>query len=118
MRNKYALTPGHHRGTPGQGNKVNPLDWRVNTPEMRELYYAWMKHRNQANYRGETYELDFETWVSIWNGNHDQRGRQRHCLVMTRTDMNCGWTAGNTIILTLLEHRRRKKSFFRKMLTH
>ena len=113
MRNKYALTPGHHRGTKGSGNKVNPDDWRVNTPEMRELYYAFIKHRSQANYRKEAYELDFETWLAIWEGRQDQRGKQKDCLLMTRIDMTEGWTKRNTIIQVRSEHFKRKAEFIR-----
>jgi len=81
-------------------------------PFHHEMYYAWAKHRSQAIYRKEAYELTWEDWQIIWANPEDflRRGRDRNDLVLTRQDPELPWTMRNVEIMVRLDHLRRERA--------
>ena len=70
-----------------------------------QKYYAWLKHRSQAWYRGEEHTLTWEEWLSFWPDDiWSQRGRKSHDLVLTRLDCEGSWSRDNCHIITRGEH--------------
>lgn len=92
--------------TQGQGRRVNPLTWKHGPdPFTHECYYAYLKHRSQALYRKEGYDLTFEQWQQLWPQElFEQRGRSNHSLVLTRLDWDNAWSEDNVRIVTRKEH--------------
>ena len=74
-------------------------------PYQHELFYAWHKHRSQARFRKEEYNLTFEDWQLIWINPADflNRGRQPEDLVLTRKDHEGAWSIDNCHIITRYE---------------
>lgn len=109
MQLKYSYQPS--KAVKGRGRRRTPERWRSGPdPYQHELYYAWHKHRSQANYRGEPYELTFEDWQVIWANPEDflNRGRKPDNLTLTRIDPEGAWSTDNVIIMTRLEHLRKE----------
>lgn len=79
-------------------------------PETHARYLAWLQQRNQAQFRGETWNLDFETFRSMWDGCWHLRGRTRNSMCMMRVDPELPWDSNNTVIvprMTQLTHQQR-----------
>ena len=93
--------------------KLNPERW-LSGPTMwdRERFYAWHKHRSQAKYRKEAYELTYPDWQQLWHDPDEwaQRGRARDALVLTRKDLDKPWRLDNVEIITRLEQLQRHTS--------
>lgn len=108
-RNKYVKTARKTTwdGTPGRHQ--NPDLWVTGPdPIRRDKYYAWMKHKAQAKFRGEDYELEFEDWERLWPDEAwFNRGRGRDCLILSRRDWAGAWSVDNCEIITKLEYGRR-----------
>lgn len=113
MRHKYkTLNPrGKQKGDPGAGRYVDPSKWVTGPDPVRhDKYYAWLKHRSQARYRDEDYELTWEQWESLWpNELWFRRGRARTDLCLQRIDPTGAWSMSNCEITTRLEHLRTKR---------
>ena len=76
----------------------------------RHRYYAFVKHRSQAHYRNESYELTFEDWLELWPRHlWTQRGRGADDLCLTRWDFNGEWSRVNVKVCTRREHFAIKK---------
>lgn len=103
---KYAKVKGNPVGTPGRGRKVNPDTWCTGPdPVVRDKYYAWMRHKSQSRYRGESHSLTFEQWQSLWtNENWAKRGRKIEDLCIARLDWSDGWHDHNVAIMTRKQH--------------
>ncbi len=74
-------------------------------PIDHDKYYAWQKHRAQARFRKEEYNMTWEDWQGLWP--HElfvQRGRDPDCLCMIRTDNTEPWVIGNVEIVTRRQH--------------
>lgn len=72
---------------------------------MRDKYYAWQKHRAQANFRGETYELTFDEWQQLWPDDlWFKRGRNSEDLCLTRYDFAGEWAIHNVTVCSRKEH--------------
>ena len=98
MRYKYAK--------PAVKRRARPEQWITGPdPLTHEKYYAWHKHRSQARYRGEDYELTFEHWQQIWHNDEQflNRGKTRECFVLTRKDPEGPWSMENCEIVTRYE---------------
>ena len=79
-------------------------------PFTREKYYAWHKHRAQARYRNEAYDLTFEDWQTLWSDEDFlKRGRGNHCLSLCRLHSKDSWNINNVEIITRMEHKKRGK---------
>ena len=105
MKLKYT-TIGPPLGTPGKGRKSDPNKW-VTGPCLltREKYYAFLKHRSQAKYRGEDHTLSWETWQTLWtDAAWEKRGRKGDSLILGRIDWDLGWQDDNVEIMTRRQH--------------
>jgi hypothetical protein len=92
------------------GSKVRPYLWKSGPdPLAHEQYYAWLKHRSQAAYRGEQHELAFSDWQQFWNqdDNWHNRGRRNTELVLTRRDGKLPWCVVNCVIMSRGEHLKK-----------
>lgn len=90
------------------GRRVNPNNWCTGTCAItHDKYYAWLKHRSQANYRKEHYELTWEDWQELWTPEKwEKRGRGSKDLCLRRKNLNLGWTRTNCVVLTVAESRK------------
>lgn len=98
-------------GGPKKGT-VFPNRW-VSGPDpvKHKKYLIWLQQKNQANFRGEIWLLDFEDWLRLWADNWDKRGRKRDHFCMTRTDYEGAWALGNVEVITRAEHVIRQKAY-------
>jgi len=83
-----------------------PENWCTGPdPRRHDQYYAYLKHKSQARYRGELHELTWDEWETIWNKDSawEQRGRHREDLCLTMLDPDCGWHISNVQVVTRLE---------------
>lgn len=97
----------------GKGRVSDPNCW-ITGPCLitRDKYYAYLKHRSQAKYRGESYELTWQDWLHIWPQHlWDSRGRRSHDLCLTRRDFDGEWSIVNTVVCTRREHFIIKKEY-------
>ena len=90
----------------GPGRVSNPDTWITGPdPIRREKYYAFIKHRSQANYRNEDYELEWSDWENLWPDDlWSQRGRSIQNLVLYRLDPAEEWSIDNVCVGTRREY--------------
>lgn len=94
---------------PNHGCPINPSRWKSG-PDLvsHEQYYAWLKHRAQANFRKEEYSLTWEEWTDLWgNGKWEQRGRGRDDLCLMQLDRAAGWHKHNVEVVPRVEYLKR-----------
>ena len=104
---KYA--PKNSLSKTGKPRKIFPHNWCTGPDYyLHELYYAHQKHRSQARYRGEAYNLTWEDWQAIWSNPTDfhNRGRKPEDLTLTRVDPDQPWELSNCVVMTRLEQLR------------
>lgn len=104
----------------GQGKrKTHPENYVTGPdPVRRNKYYAWIKHRNQARFRGEDYDLTFEDWCTLWTDERwEQRGKKSENLCLCRTDRTASWSLANCeivprydLLVYNAQHRKPRKS--------
>jgi len=95
----FKKNPGVPKGT------LHPHVWSSGPdPVLHAKYKVWGQQRNQAQFRGEGWDLDFFTWVAIWGDLYEHKGQKSDCLCMTRKDLGLPWTADNVKIITRKEH--------------
>lgn len=95
MKYKYA--------TPAKTRKPRPNTWITGPDELtHEMFYAWHKHRSQARYRKEDYDLTFDQWLILWSNPEqwNNRGRQKTCWCLTRKDVAKSWSIDNCEVIT------------------
>lgn len=85
-----------------------PHTWKVQGEVPHEQYRCWIQHKNQANFRGEDYELTFEQYQDLWKYNWDMKGRSTHNYCLTRIDSEGAWTMDNVEVIDRIEHLRRQ----------
>lgn len=90
----------------GATRGIKPHRWKVGPdPRRHEQYKAWAQQRNQAQWRGEDWQLEFDDWALIWDPHWDtRRGRRSDCLCLVRVDYDLPWTPDNVELKTRLEH--------------
>lgn len=112
MKRKYTVKPKY--GLPGQrGRNSNPDTW-VTGPNLltREKYYAYLKHRAQARFRKEPYQLSWEDWQTLWSDSDFQkRGRSKNDLCLARLDHLGAWELCNVVVCTRLEVLKRASEY-------
>jgi hypothetical protein len=87
--------------------KLRPKAWITGPdPVLHIKYRKWLQQKNQANFRGETWELTFESFVDKWTEHWHERGRTPEDYCMTRHDIEGPWDDVNTIVIKRLEHFR------------
>jgi len=113
MKYKYAVTNNINNplGSPGKGRKVDPDCWVTGPcPDRREKYYAYLKHKSQAEFRGELYLLTWEDWEAMWSDDlWSRRGRRITDLCLTRLDFEGAWSTDNLIICPRSQHFKIKR---------
>lgn len=91
------------RGRPGR--YVNPEKRKYPDPMVREKYYAYLKHRSQAQHRGELYEITEQQWLDLWTDElFMQRGRTIDSLCLRMIAPSLGWSIGNVEIVSRRRH--------------
>lgn len=73
-------------------------------PERHKRYLQWLQQRNQAQFRGEVWNLEFDDWLMIWGDNIRYRGRQKGSMTMVRCDYDQPWSNTNARIVDRMEH--------------
>lgn len=97
--------------------RIDPNTW-VTGPDLyrRNKYYAYLKHRAQASYRGESYSLTWEDWETLWSDDlWEQRGKSAESLCLAQCDITLGWHVNNVEIIPRKQqvsrtHKRRSKT--------
>ena len=89
--------------------KYDPNKWITGPdPLRREKRYAWLKHRAQAKYRDEEYQLSFEEWESVWTDElFLRRGRSNTSMCLMKVDHKGPWSIDNVSIVTRGEQLKR-----------
>jgi hypothetical protein len=86
------------------GRYYNPDKHKYKDQEQRNRYYAYMRHKAQARYRGEAYELTADDWFDLWTPElFEQRGREADKLCLARVDPEGAWSKHNCEIITRKE---------------
>lgn len=110
---KFKYAPKETKSKSGKPRKIFPDNW-ISGPDMlrHEMYYAWLKHRSQARYRKEAYELSWEDWQEMWANPIDfqNRGRKPDDLTLTRIDDDGAWELANVVVITRLEQLRKARN--------
>jgi hypothetical protein len=89
---------------------VYPHLWKTGPdPERHRRYDIWLQQRNQAEWRGEEWDLSFEQWLVLWEPDWHLRGRERGCKCMTRINWDEAWSADNVEIITREQHARHQR---------
>lgn len=107
--NKY--TPKPRPGS--RGRRVNPENWCTGPdPIRREKYYAFLKHRAQAKYRNEPYELTWEQWEAKWSDSDFlNRGRKTTSVCISRINQSEPWSDSNCEVVLRTDHLKRNGEF-------
>jgi len=75
-------------------------------PELHEKHKRYRQQKNQAQWRGETWLLSFETWCALWGDLYRQRGRTQECYCLTRIDYADDWVLHNIQVITRRQHSK------------
>lgn len=68
-------------------------------PYVRDRYYAYLKHRSQKVFRGETYNLSWKDWDRLWTPElWALRGRGVNSVQMYRISTDLPWCEPNVEI--------------------
>lgn len=111
MEHKY-LPKTKHESYPGYGRPHSTVWITGNDPDLRNKYYAYLKHRSQARWRGEDYSLTWEDWHELWTDElWEQRGRGRDSMILTRECFAAGWHKENCTIQPRTVHLARRKEY-------
>jgi hypothetical protein len=102
--------PRSTKGIPRpQSRGPRPHAWITGPdPEEHKRYRTYIQQRNQAQWRGETWNLQYAEWKQLWadSGQWFNRGRERGCYCMTRRDWEQPWDCHNAQVITREEHAR------------
>ena len=105
--NKSRRTHPNNNGRPVQTSWITGDD-----PVRRDKYYAWMKHRSQANYRKQEHYLTWEDFESLWTDDLWQnRGRNVDNNSMIRIDTDLGWSIDNVYIGKKSDYLKRASEY-------
>ena len=78
----------------------------------RDKYYAWLKHKAQAAYKGEEHYLTWEDWQTLWPDNlWFKRGRKIDNLCLTRPAFDGPWSMQEVEVTTRRQHFIYKKAY-------
>lgn len=94
-----------------KGIKPNPEGWTEQGIIRRDIHHGFLKHRAQAKFRGEHYELTLEQWQDLWTLDRwMQRGKTGDSLVLTQIEPGEGWTISNVMLTTRKELNKNRPS--------
>lgn len=72
-----------------------------------QLFKVWHKHRQQARFRNEDYDLTPEDFIALWPKKlWAKRGRSRNSLCLVRVDLALPWSKQNCAVISRLEQLR------------
>jgi hypothetical protein len=98
----------------GSPEGPRPHLWVTGSDPLRhDQYRAFIQARNQARWRGETWNLSFEQYEHLWAGQWHLRSRDSDGLSMSRTDRSQPWQVDNCFIATRTELNRRQVQYRR-----
>lgn len=98
-------------GGPKKGTKF-PNRWITGPDPVRHKQYrVWLQQRNQANFRGEQWDIDFDDWLKLWGDRWELRGRERTHYCMSRKDYSGPWSLDNVEIIIRSEHIKRHHTY-------
>jgi len=81
-----------------------PHLWMTGPDETRhQQFNVFRQQKNQANWRKEGWELDFEDWVSLWGDKWAERGRKPEQYCMTRISDTDSWNQNNVIVIKRID---------------
>lgn len=82
-----------------------PQVWLTGPDEYtHSLYTPWQRAYSQAAFRGEDWDITFEQFLKLWEGNWHKRGRGHDDLCMSRIDHEKAWTKKNVHLITRYDH--------------
>jgi len=88
----------------------NPNAWKSGPdPERHRRYLQWLQQKNQAQFRDEGWDLEFDDWLALWGTNIQYRGRQKGSMTMVRIDYEKPWSKTNACIVDRIGHARVQK---------
>lgn len=95
------------------GTKPDPKIWANEASIIEhDKYYAWMKHKAQAKFRGEDYKLTYDDWVDLWpNDKWLNRGRRSTDYSLARIDPTLPWDISNVAVEKRSEYLKRAKEY-------
>lgn len=73
---------------------------------LHQQWKVWGQQKNQAQWRGEQWDLSFDDWRELWGDLWHNRGRERGDYCMTRRDWSTPWTRDNAVVITRIEHAK------------
>jgi hypothetical protein len=111
MRYKYYTYETQNNSN--RGRPIRPETWKSGpTPEQRDKYYAWLKHRAQARYRGEQYDLTWEQWDNLWTSDlFANRGKRADNWVIMRNKLSDSWNINNCEIVLRSDQLKRNGEY-------
>jgi hypothetical protein len=115
MKSKYIpdIKGIKQKGDGRPGRYSNPETWKSG-PDLfqREKYYAYLKHKSQARFRNEPYDLTWADWQTLWpDDRFDKRGRSKESLCISRLNRNDSWNLNNCLVTERYNHLKRAKEF-------
>ena len=106
MTYKLRYAPESTGGPGKRGRNPDPEAWQSGPcPIQHDKHYGYLKHKAQANYRGEAYSLSQEEWFELWtNELWLQRGRSADSLCLQQQNPKLGWHLNNVEIVPRRKH--------------
>jgi len=87
---------------------LQPHLWKTGPDPLRhDKFRGWHKHRSQALFRKESYELSFEDFEHVWGVLWHQKGTGKDDYCLTRRDRQLPWTRTNTMVVNRGQHATR-----------
>lgn len=95
------------------GLREDPNKWIVGPDEIEhDKYYALLKHKAQAKFRGEEHTITWEQWRDLWpNDKWFCRGRAKTDLCLSQVDRDLGWHYDNVQVIQRIEYLKRAKEY-------
>lgn len=116
-------TPRLKPGKPANPNKqvkqpssfvrsaIRPQVWTTGPdPKLHSMLIPYLRHKAQAKFRNEPFEVTFEEWSKLWWNMWEQRGRKPHEFCMTREDEDGAWTLKNILIISREDHFKSRRN--------
>lgn len=108
---KYVHKSTRVKGDGRRGFIPDPSKWLSGPDPVRhDKYYAYLKHRAQAKFRGETYNLTFDEFANVWEDElWFERGRSADSMCLSRIDFEGPWETSNIEVMSRGEHLKKKR---------
>ena len=112
IRTEYFKNPNYTpRGPRPNSRGPRPQVWLTGPdPVLHQKYRVWLQQKNQAQWRGEVWNLAFDHWVLMWGELWHNRGRGRGDYCMTRRDHDAAWDTSNAHVVTRSQHAQQQSA--------